>query len=104
MLKKGTVEALKKSLGASSLVVPIAGQKTAISIGELAELALRQLRRQPPQSRKFRFANPGEVTVFQKQSALEAFAQGGNTRARLVWVHESDIIDMGEEVKPQGKQ
>lgn len=104
MLKKGTVEAMKKAMGASSLVVPIAGTKTAVNIGELCELALRQLRRQPPITRKFRYANPGEVTVFQKQSALQAFAQGGNTRARLVWVSEPDIIDMGEEVKPQGSQ
>lgn len=99
MLKKGTVEALKKSLGASSLVFSVGAQKTAVRVGELCDIALRQIRREPPQPRKFRFADAGEVTVFQKQSAMQAFAPIGGTRARLVWVAESDVLDLGEEVK-----
>lgn len=104
MLTKGIVEAVKKSIGASSLVVPIGNQKASVKIGELCELALRQIRRQPPLTRKFRYVDAGEITVFQKQTVIKTFPHIGQTSARLVWVVDKDVAEMGEEVRaPEGK-
>lgn len=101
-ITKEQIKSLKKLLGSTDIKVPMGDGMTRVNIGALADLALRQINRERPPERRFRFANAGEVTIWQKQMCLESelsAASGGG--ARLVWVAEADVIDLGVEVKKQ---
>lgn len=96
-LTKKDVQALKKQLG--TVDIRLTGNKR-INIEELCKLAIASIDKERPPARKVRFANAGEVTIWQKQCALESgIGVGESGGARLVWVPEADILDLGVEVK-----
>lgn len=54
-----------------------------------------------PEPRRFRYVNAGEVTLWQKKVCWESGLLPPDAGARLVWVREADIIDLGVEVNKE---
>lgn len=97
-LSKEQVRALKKLLGSTHVNVPGVAK---VNIGALCDLALRQLAKEKPPERKFRYVDAGEVTMWQKKTCFEAGLSGVGGGARLVWVANADVIDIGQQLKPE---
>jgi hypothetical protein len=90
---------MKKQLGSVDIKVPLKDKAVArINIGALCDMALRQLAKEKPPARRFRFMNAGEVTLWQKKVCWESgFTKLGG--ARLIWAVDQDVVDLGIEVK-----
>lgn len=100
---KEQIKALKKVLGSTDIKVPMGDGMTRVNIGALADIALRQVNKEKPAERRFRYVNAGEMTVWQRQTCLESGLASNGGKALLVWIPEADVIDLGVEVKKEGK-